>query len=96
MPNINTTDLEQKPFIPIQDLEDIFNEILMGHISPNHYFLNRNEKNTSIPQFNEDSYFITHYSDDIYQDTLKVLDDHYQYLCNEEDSIMDKSMNNNY
>ncbi|CAG9322867.1 unnamed protein product [Blepharisma stoltei] len=86
----------EKQGIPIEDLESIFSGIARNHINPNYFFKNREVKDTIIPQFNENSYFITHYSDDIYQDTLKVLDDHYQYLCNEDESVLDRSLNNNY
>ena len=49
---------------PVEQLEEVFHEIEKTHV-PISKFFKRNE-GTSLPQFQPDSYFVTHYTDEIY------------------------------
>ena len=50
---------------PIEQLEKAFEDIEHAHVYVSGYF-NRVEAGTRIPQFQPDSYFVTHYTEEIY------------------------------
>ena len=86
------TDFNQRSTSPIPDdpieprvlaLEKTFNELEEAHISIDVHLQSR-EMNSVIPQFSNTSYFITHYTEDIYYETIDALENHYTYLCSEE------------
>ena len=54
------------------------------HVTSNEYFDSRNSPFSCIPQFCSESFFITHYTNDIYSDMLEVLESHYTFLCDED------------
>ena len=74
---------------PVDQLEKVFAEIERKHVFVSAYF-ERSDLHTKIPHFRPDSYFVTHYTEDIYpvsarQETLETLETHYNYLCSEAD-----------
>lgn len=80
----STPDLPDDPIEPrVLALEKTFNELEEAHISIDVHLLTR-EKDSVIPQFTTNSYFITHYTEDIYYETIDALENHYTFLCSEE------------
>lgn len=72
---------------PIEQLEQAFQTIERAHVYVSGYF-QRAQTDTRIPQFLPDSYFMTHYTEEIYavssrQETLETLESHYNSLCSE-------------
>jgi hypothetical protein len=69
----------------VDELEAHFNEFLANHESVNAFFSRPGRQETTrVPQFKPPSYFITHFTEDIYQETLDALEQHFDFLCNEE------------
>ena len=79
--------IRQISFSRVKELENIFSQLIKKHESVNEHFgvATRTQIDSSIPQFVPYSCFITHFTDDIYQETFEALQTHYLYLCNEED-----------
>ena len=72
---------------PIEQLEQAFQAIEHAHVYVSGYF-QRPQTATRVPQFLPDSYFVTHYTEEIYavsarQETLETLESHYNSLCSE-------------
>jgi len=74
--------------LPVEQLETAFGDMERGHVFVAEFF--RRTERTALPQFQPDSYFVTHYTEDIYpvssrQETLETLERHYTALCSEGD-----------
>lgn len=65
-------------------LETIFNVLNADHIPVIEYLASRSNTDSAIPQFHGRSFFVTHFTEDIYADTLEALENHYNYLCSED------------
>ena len=88
VPKINKiSQINQISFNRVQELENIFSQLSIKHIDVNEHFgePSRTQIDSSIPQFLPDSFFITQFTDDMYQETFEALQAHYLILCNEED-----------
>ena len=74
-------------FSRVKELEAIFSQLIKKHVTVNEHFAvaTRTQIDSDIPQFLPHSCFITHFTDDMYQETFEALQTHYLYLCNEED-----------
>lgn len=73
--------------LPVEQLEAAFGDMERRHVFVREFF--RRTEHTALPQFQPDSYFVTHYTEEIYpvrarQETLETLERHYTSLCSEE------------
>jgi IQ calmodulin-binding motif len=76
----------QISFIRVQELENIFFQLSRKYVSVKaHFGVNaRTNTDSQIPQFLPTSLFVTHFTDDMYQETFEALQARYLCLCNEE------------
>jgi hypothetical protein len=69
----------------VDELEGILNGLCAEHETAYEFFSRPERmKETLVPQFQTFSYFITDFTEDIYQETLEALEQHFDFLCNEE------------
>ena len=75
----------QRP-LDVDALEAVFADLLRSHTDSHAYFKRpgRRDKSTFLPQFQQFSYFITHFTEDIFRDTFVALERHYKLLCRED------------
>lgn len=74
--------------LPVEQLETAFRDMERRHVFVAEFF--KRDEQTALPQFQPNSYFVTHYTEEIYpvrhrQETLETLERHYTALCSEGD-----------
>jgi hypothetical protein len=78
-------EVSQGRIMHVDELEGIFNGLSAEHETAYEFFSRPERmKETLVPQFQTFSYFITDFTEDIYQETLEALEQHFDFLCNEE------------
>jgi len=75
----------QRP-MTVEALEAVFDTLLRSHTDAHAYFKRpeRRDKSTFLPQFQQFSYFVAHFTEDIFRDTFGALERHYKLLCRED------------
>lgn len=75
----------QRP-MTVDALEAVFDTLLRSHTDAHAYFKRpeRRDKSTFLPQFQQFSYFVAHFTEDIFRDTFVALERHYKLLCRED------------
>ena len=79
--------INQISFNRVQELESINAYISKKHITVDEYFGDQSRTHTysKISQFTPDSFFITHFNNDMYHEIFEIYQNHYLKLCNEDD-----------
>ena len=75
----------QRP-LTVDELEAAFSTLLRSHTDAHAYFKRpeRRDQSTFLPQFQQFSYFVAHFTEDIFRDTFVALEQHYKLLCRED------------